>query len=166
MPLTNHLISENVAAAAIQPRWPLCSDLAEGAAADPVLDQMTAMLAQVFSVPMCCVSLVDESQVWFKSRYGLDVERVPANDENLCVDTVRSGEMLVIRDLSAHPKFRGNVLVSGNFGLRFYAAAPLVTGDGKSIGTICLMDTKPGPELTERDRMLFTVIRCHRGGPP
>lgn len=155
VPLTNHSIPGNVDAPARQERWGLCSDRIEEASADPVLDQMTATLAQVFSVPLCCVSLVDESRVWFKSRYGVDIEHVPASDDNPCVHTVRSGQMLVIRDLWADPTFRCNPMVSGDTRLRFYAAAPLLTGVGKAIGTICIMDTKPGPDLTDRDRMLL-----------
>ncbi len=122
---------------------------------DPFLNQLTAMLGQVFHVPICCVSLVGESNVQFVSRYGLCVSHVPVTDDNLCVHTVRSRDLVIISDLSVDPEFRSNPLVCGGIGLRFYAAAPLLTPDEEVIGTVCIMDTKPGSSLTDRDKMLL-----------
>jgi PAS domain S-box-containing protein len=122
---------------------------------DPVLDGMTATLAQVFSVPICCVSLVDESYVWFKSRFGLNVGRIPASEDLPCVRTVRSGKVLAIPDLTMHPEFRDNVFYAGGFRLRFYAAAPLITASGDCIGTVCVMDLKPGSTFSRRDKVLL-----------
>lgn len=122
---------------------------------DPALNQLTAMLGQVFNVPICCVSIVGNSHVQFVSRYGLCTPRIPITDDNLCVHTVRARDLVVISDLSLHPEFRSNPLVCGGVGLRFYAAAPLRTPDGSVIGTVCIMDTKLGSPLTDRDRMLL-----------
>ena len=36
-----------------------------------------------------------------------------------------------------------NPLVTGSFGLRFYAAVPLQTRDKFNLGTICIIDIKP-----------------------
>jgi GAF domain-containing protein len=36
-----------------------------------------------------------------------------------------------------------NPLVAGEFGLRFYAGAPIITPDGFNIGTVCVVDKKP-----------------------
>ncbi|WP_404298418.1 hypothetical protein [Halomonas sp.] len=44
---------------------------------DPVLDQITAMIAELFDVPYVLVSLVDEGCQWFKSHHGIDVEETP-----------------------------------------------------------------------------------------
>ena len=38
------------------------------------------------------------------------------------------------------PRTLENPLVCGEFGLRFYAAAPLRTQDGHNLGTLCIID--------------------------
>jgi two-component system, sensor histidine kinase and response regulator len=124
---------------------------------DAVLDQMTGTLAQVFQAPISCISFIDEMHVWFKSRFGLELRETVKNENDLCVHTVRSGDVLVVYDLAVHPVFRQNPLVTGDPGLRFYAAAPLIAPNGESLGTICVMDVKPVTIFSDRDRVL---LRC------
>jgi GAF domain-containing protein len=40
------------------------------------------------------------------------------------------------------PRTLANPLVAGEFGLRFYAAAPLITKEGYHLGTFCIIDQK------------------------
>ena len=48
--------------------------------------------------------------------------------------------MLVVEDTHLDPRFAENPLVTGEFGLRFYAGAPLLTPEGRAIGSLCLLD--------------------------
>jgi GAF domain-containing protein len=41
------------------------------------------------------------------------------------------------------PRTLANPLVSGSFGLQFYAASPLRTSDGYRLGTLCIIDREP-----------------------
>jgi len=50
---------------------------------------------------------------------------------------------LVVADASVDPSVLANPLVAGEFGLRFYAGAPLTTWDGHSLGTVCVIDKEP-----------------------
>jgi GAF domain-containing protein len=47
-----------------------------------------------------------------------------------------------------------NPLVTGEFGLRFYAGAPILTDDGLAVGTVCIVDKQPR-EFSESDEVLL-----------
>ena len=44
--------------------------------------------------------------------------------------------------------------MAGDFGLRFYAAAPLKISDGFNLGTLCVIDKKPREATENQMRML------------
>jgi len=58
---------------------------------------------------------------------------------------------MVIRDAKQNAVALTNPLVAGEFGLRFYAGAPLKTRDGLNIGTFCLVDREPR-DLTDSEQ--------------
>ena len=51
--------------------------------------------------------------------------------------------MTVFQNAKDEPCLLANPLVHGEFGLEFYAAAPLITANGQMIGALCLVDKKP-----------------------
>jgi formate hydrogenlyase transcriptional activator len=109
---------------------------------DGAFDHLTAVAANLFRVPIAIVSLVDHDRIWFKSHRGLDlceVEREPG----LCASAIFSPDVYYVRDAVADVRTLANPLVAGDFGLRFYAAAPLRTHDGFNLGTFCIIDRKP-----------------------
>lgn len=110
---------------------------------DGSFDRITALAAQIFDVPIALVSIVDEDRIWFKSRYGLDeVEQLP-RDPGLCASAVLDEGLYVVETARSDPRTLANPLVAGQFGLQFYAAAPLKTNDGHRLGTLCIIDREP-----------------------
>jgi signal transduction histidine kinase len=109
---------------------------------DGAFDRITHLAARLFGVPISIVSIVDEDRIWFKSRHGLEVEQV-GRDRGLCASAILQQEPLVVVDASVDPNALANPLVAGEFGLRFYAGAPLRTWDGHNLGTICIIDKEP-----------------------
>jgi sigma-B regulation protein RsbU (phosphoserine phosphatase) len=59
-------------------------------------------------------------------------------------------EALVIPDTLRDPVAASNPLVAGPLGVRFYAAAPLITSDGHRLGTVNILDTRPR-SITEEE---------------
>ena len=111
--------------------------------ADGAFDRITALAAQYFAAPIALVSLVDEDRIWFKSRHGLEAEQIPRSP-GLCASVVMSGDRTyVVQNAIKDPRTLANPLVAGEMGVRFYAAAPLVTHDGYRLGTINIIDFKP-----------------------
>ncbi len=110
---------------------------------DGSFDRITQLAAQLFDVPIALVTLVDEDRIWFKSRSGLDAVAEISRDPGLCASAILSDDVYLVEDARRDPRTLANPLVAGEFGLQFYAAAPLVTSDGHRLGTLCVIDHEP-----------------------
>lgn len=106
---------------------------------DGSFDKMTQLAAKIFNVPIAIISLVDTDRIWFKSKYGLDVQQI-GRDPGLCASAILSDDVYLVEDARNDPRTLTNPLVAGDFGLQFYAAAPLHTHDGFNLGTFCILD--------------------------
>jgi diguanylate cyclase (GGDEF)-like protein len=110
--------------------------------ADGSFDRLTKLAGRVFNVPIAIITIVDTDRIWFKSKLGLDVNEI-GRDPGLCASCILQDEVMVINDAKKDAVALTNPLVAGEFGLRFYAGAPLKTRDGLNIGTFCLVDREP-----------------------
>jgi GAF domain-containing protein len=109
--------------------------------ADGSMNRLAGLAAKVFNMPIVVISLVDEDRIWFKSRHGLEAEQI-SRGGGLCDSAILSDEVYIVEDARRDPRTLTNPLVVGEFGLRFYAAAPLQTHDGYRLGTFALIDQK------------------------
>jgi diguanylate cyclase (GGDEF)-like protein len=96
----------------------------------------------LLDVPIVIASLVDTDRIWFKSHHGLDITEIN-RAPGLCASAVLSDEFYMLTDARIDPRSLTNPLVAGEFGLRFYAAAPLQTYDHFNLGTLCCLDFVP-----------------------
>jgi two-component sensor histidine kinase len=112
--------------------------------ADGAFDRVTAIAARRFAVPISIISIVDRDRIWFKSHHGLDVEQI-GRDPGLCASAILRPDPHILVDASKDVRSLANPLVAGEFGLRFYAGAPLRTTDGYNLGTLCVIDKEPRP---------------------
>ena len=111
---------------------------------DGAFDRITALAARRFGAPIAIISIVDEDRIWFKSHHGLPVEQID-REPGLCASAILGDTPYLIEDARKDPRSLANPLVAGDFGLRFYAAVPLTTGDGHNLGTLCVIDKEPRP---------------------
>ncbi|MBW4481066.1 MAG: PAS domain S-box protein [Tildeniella torsiva UHER 1998/13D] len=109
---------------------------------DAALDRITALAARLFQVPIALITVVDRNRIWFKSRYGLALEQID-RESGLCASAIFQSQVYAIADARQDPRTRTNPLVHSEFGLGFYAAAPLVTPEGYTLGTLCIIDRQP-----------------------
>jgi signal transduction histidine kinase len=117
---------------------------------DGAFDRITALAARIFGVPISIVSVVDEDRIWFKSHHGLPGVDEIGRDPGLCASAILQHEPWIVTDAAADARTLANPLVAGEFGLRFYAGAPLTTAEGHNLGTLCIIDTEPR-EVTEEE---------------
>ncbi len=117
---------------------------------DGAFDRITALAARFFNVPICIISIVDHDRIWFKSHHGLEVQQI-GREPGLCASAILQEEVYTVLDAKVDPRTLANSLVAGEFGLRFYAAAPLRTRDGFNLGTLCVIDHQPR-QVTEAEK--------------
>ncbi|MGW0363363.1 PP2C family protein-serine/threonine phosphatase [Streptomyces sp. NPDC002990] len=117
---------------------------------DGAYDRVAALAARLFDVPVATVTIVDEDRIWFKAAHGLEGVSEIGRDPGLCASAVLTDDATVIPDTLLDPLARANPLVAGPMGVRFYAAAPIVTADGHRLGTVNVLDTRPR-EISEQD---------------
>jgi putative two-component system response regulator len=115
-------------------------------------DRLVGLAARLFGVPMAFVSLVDEDRQWYKACFGMALEETP---HSLCARAIESDDLLVVQDAALDARFAGDPLVMAAPHVRFYAGAPLVVEGGTALGTLCLVDTVPRPDLTAEERQLL-----------
>lgn len=115
-------------------------------------DAIVKDAARILGTPIALISFVDEHRQWFKAKVGLEPTQTPRSI-SFCTHAIHGSEVMVVQDATMDDRFAANPLVTGDLGIRFYAGAPLKTDDGKRIGTLCVIDTKPHPQdLPQKDR--------------
>jgi PAS domain S-box-containing protein len=124
-----------------------------GTYAEKSFKNIAKLVAEIFKSSIAMISLVDGEDVYFGSNVGMHTVVGPRG-ESFCSLTVLKPEVNVIEDAMQDPIVANNPLVCGDFGLRFYAGAPLITHDGFLIGTVCLVDTQPR-KFNEHDRAIL-----------
>ncbi|MBE7158370.1 MAG: PAS domain S-box protein, partial [Rhodospirillales bacterium] len=136
--------------------------------AAPEFDQITALAAETFGVPVALITLVDAERQWFKSSHGLDVTETP-RDQAFCAHTILDHQPLIVPDAQLDPRFTDNPLVTGAPHIRFYAGAPLTTHEGHNLGALCLIDFAPrsfseadAARLTRLAGIAMTAVQAHR----
>ena len=123
---------------------------------DGTFDNITSIAAALFNVPIAIVSIVDHDRIWFKSHHGLGIDQVERTP-GLCASAILTHDPFILTDAKLDPRSLANPLVAGEFGLRFYAAAPLRTSDGFNLGTLCVVDKKPREVTEHQMRMLQSL---------
>jgi hypothetical protein len=106
---------------------------------DDAVERIVRLTRRLLGVPLVLVSIVDGDREWFLSHGGLDVAQVPRN-ASFAVETVATGAGWSIADLTEDPRADGHPVLAADPELRAYAAEPLTTFDGHTIGVIAALD--------------------------
>ena len=124
---------------------------------EKAFDDLTRIAGQICQTPVVLVSLLDGERQWFKSRIGMeDVET--AREVSFCAHAILDQiHVLTVPDATKDPRFADNPLVTGDFHLRFYAGAPLVSSTGHAVGALCVID-HVARQLSDAQRDALEVL--------
>ncbi len=117
---------------------------------DKKYNSITQIAAYLTNCPKSSINILDDKFQITKGNYGFNVlqstlfEQAP-RDITLCQYILETPkEQLIINDIDLDERTKNmkNMVIAPE--LRFYAGSPLITSRGFTIGTLCVMDKKPG----------------------
>lgn len=126
--------------------------------AEAAFDDIAQLAADICGVPIALVSLLDETRQWFKAKVGLEVDQT-CRDEAFCAHAILQPDLMEVPDTFRDDRFWDHPLVVGEPHIRFYGGMPLITPDGFALGTLCVIDQKPGKLTAVQRHTLETLAR-------
>lgn len=123
---------------------------------EPAFDDIVMLASCITGKPISLITLVEEARQWCKAKIGLDVVETP-REQALCSHAIMDRHVLEVRDAKQDERFADNPLVTSHPYIRFYAGAPLITPEGHVLGTLCVIDYKPG-QLSETQREALQAL--------
>jgi PAS domain S-box-containing protein len=135
---------------------------------------VTALAADLFKTPLALVSLIEVDGSSPLSTPAVAASS-PSQTWTFSAEALLMGPnaLLVVEDATEDQRFAADPLVTGAANIRFYAGAVLTTRDGRTLGTLCVIDTRPRrrlrPAKLDRLKMLARIVvdelelaRAHR----
>ena len=113
---------------------------------EPLFNEFVALTAQVFSLPISLIAVVEEDEVLYPVNYGMPgLDRHPRL-ETLCSTAIQKARTVVYHDLAVEtaatlPPEALHAAKANE--LRFYAGAILRLPDQRAMGTLCIIDHQP-----------------------
>jgi hypothetical protein len=127
----------------------------QGTDTEEDFDDLSVLLAQYFNCPIALISVIDSDRQWFKGKTGT-TETGNSRALSFCSHTLLQHGVMVVEDATKDERFFDNPVVAGEFKIRFYAGAPILSTAGFKLGTICIYDTSPrNVSATEESALLL-----------
>jgi diguanylate cyclase (GGDEF)-like protein len=125
--------------------------------AEQAYDDIVKLATMLCATPAAVISLLDGDRQWFKARIGVPMPQAPRRFA-LCEQAAGDpGKPFEIDDIAGDPRLRDYPVQIVGRPVRFYAAAPLLTPDGITLGSVCVMDVVPR-RLDERQRDGLAIL--------
>ncbi|HUQ35208.1 MAG TPA: EAL domain-containing protein [Aestuariivirga sp.] len=109
---------------------------------ESAFDDITELLADLFSAPIAFLCTTEAKSNWFKSRVGIDLEEVPRSI-SFCDHTLKHEGVMVVPDATRDERFAASPMVTGAYHIRFYAGVTLRDAEGFAMGTLAVADSVP-----------------------
>ncbi|AMR26763.1 hypothetical protein A0257_06320 [Hymenobacter psoromatis] len=131
---------------------------------EEVFDELVALSARLFGLPISYITLLDTDRLHYKASYGLPLPPPAPRQDVLCAQVVRHNRVVLYHDLNAAtqtPVDAPAIASALAQQARFYVGAPLRTAADHAIGTLCLVGPTPrsfSPQEQQVLEQLATVV--------
>lgn len=123
---------------------------------EPIFDQLAAIAATMLDVPLAMINFIDRISVWGKADRKADEKNTEVST-SMCSLAVLKGHESDFQQATDELFLISNPLIAGEYGLKFYAAAPIKTTEGFHVGTVCIVDRQPRSFGAEEQQKLEWV---------
>jgi signal transduction histidine kinase len=124
---------------------------------DPGLLAITKLATYICGTPMGFVTLVGQNYVDVLSRVGCDYTGVMRLN-SFCTYAIQEDGFFEVEDVSKDSRFNENYYVkTQKTPPQYYGAWPIKSVDGNNLGTLCVVDTKPGKLNDDQIEALKTL---------
>lgn len=125
---------------------------------EPVFDGFIDLAAQVFSLPLAFISLIDTDEVLYKTNHGLPHLIRSPRAAAVCALTIRYNTPTIFTDLT-HQMQQSRLTTAAALavqesGVQFCASIPLRMPDQRPIGTLCVAGYQARPFGAEEQQVL------------
>ena len=131
-------------------------NLETGIVREKVFDRLAALAALICNAPVSFIKLVGSDKQYVKASFGSEGSTMPRS-AGICQYTILQDDILEVRDSLEHELFKKDPALPGPDKLRFYAGVPLRTPEGYKVGTLCVIDKKPG-KLSESQKEALRTL--------
>lgn len=124
-------------------------------------DSITKLASFICKTPFSLISLVGETEQYFKSRYGTEI--CGSNrDISFCAHAIlKPRHFMEVKDTRLDKRFRENPFtLDKNNPVLFYAGMPLLDHQGLALGTLCVLDNKPN-KLDKEQKIALKALAKH-----
>jgi diguanylate cyclase (GGDEF)-like protein len=113
------------------------------ASCEVTLGNIVHLAAKLTGSAISLVCSIDEHAQSFRARAGIELAEMPCERAFCAYAALRPGELMVVPDARLDIRFGNNRFARGTTDIRFYAGAPLVSPEGATLGTLCVIDHEP-----------------------
>jgi two-component system sensor histidine kinase VicK len=124
--------------------------------ADPALNDLTRLTAQICNAPVAAVMLVDGDRRVYKSVFGMLLPEHPRG-ATPCEVTLLGSDLYEIQDAYLDSAYAVTGLSMGGRVFRYYAGVPLTTPSGTNIGSLFVLDAV-ARRLSASQRDALTIL--------
>jgi two-component system cell cycle sensor histidine kinase/response regulator CckA len=118
-------------------------------------DDIANQAAYLCGTSIGFISFIDSQYEWLKAKVGWEVTEIP-RDQSFNALTLGDPHILIVEDTAADRRFHLHPWVMQS-GIRFLAAAPVVTREGYVLGAINVLDRLPRALPCGHQRILQTL---------
>ncbi len=120
-------------------------------------DRLTEIAALIADCEISLMSFIDKDRVWYKSAKGLSVEEAPRGF-TMCERTLLSKTIYLVENTLDDENWCTHPMVLEGVKVRFYAGFPLIDPNGFTLGSFCVISTKPKKLSLSQQRQLSLLV--------
>ena len=124
-------------------------------------DDIANQAAYLCGTSIGFISFIDAQREWVKAKVGWEIVAIP-RDQSFNALVLGNPHVLIVEDTAADRRLHAHPWVTQS-GIRFYAAAPVVSKEGYVLGAINVLDRLPRSLPLGHRRILQTLANAIAG---